>query len=572
MYLVCLPQPFSAPLIALLLSTLVLSGPAVNGADAPASNPLEELRKTLLPQGERRLENQKEWETTLQKRSEALRTIGDLRQALFLPGWRRGASEKIWQDIAERLETKLKEVVANGDSTKLIAAANLIGSLGQLSQTNDSFRQKWTGSLAALLQPLLKRKEVEVAVAAARGLGRLGAAPDQVVPRLAAMYKEQKASAEARLGAAEGMFYLLRALSEGLPTRGGPNHRGAVIKAALAILPVAGSGLGDADPRVLCRCAKIIQQTAATFNSLPEPSDGSVDIRPDEPLIEDDGSRLFLERPRAEGERPVKKRPDSTPLIKALAQACPRLGETVAHPDSAVCLAASQALEAIADTRVKLSQIKSKEDPLGEGLKKAVPGLAKNLRHKNPRVKLAAIYVLETMGPTASKATANLVEALDDDNSFVRWGCLRALATIPLGKDSEKTIRKVAGSLKDKNEDVRQTAALVLQGYGSAAALAVKTLAEVVNDKNARMRVLAIQTLVAIGQKAKKLGVPALVQALEDPKAEREVRLAAAGALARFGRLRGRLRRDTVKVLRKVLRDDPDAEVRLAAGDALLAD
>jgi vesicle coat complex subunit len=172
------------------------------------------------------------------------------------------------------------------------------------------------------------------------------------------------------------------------------------------------------------------------------------------------------------------------------------------------------------------------------------------------------------MGAAASEAAGDLVKSLVDTNSFVRWGCLRALAAIPLRKDKKETVGKVAELLKDKNQDVRQTAALVLQRYGPAAAPAAKTLAELANDKNTRMRLLAIQTLTAIGNGARKAGVPALLLALQDRKAESEVRLAAAQALARFGPLRG----EALKVLGTVSRKDPDADVRLAAGEALLVD
>ena len=92
----------------------------------------------------------------------------------------------------------------------------------------------------------------------------------------------------------------------------------------------------------------------------------------------------------------------------------------------------------------------------------------------------------------------------------------------------ELAVRPLAIALKDKNEDVRESAAVALGRIGSAAEKAVPALIEALKDKDSWVRYYAAEVLGKIGPGASE-AVPALTKALKDD--DKKVRSAAKEAL-----------------------------------------
>src|SRR5262249_22754691 len=156
--------------------------------------------------------------------------------------------------------------------------------------------------------------------------------------------------------------------------------------------------------------------------------------------------------------------------------------------DLTVCLAANEALEAVADLRLRLlaeaaavdritddKPAAPADDPLRDGLRAALRPLAEELAHKNVRVRLAALYVLESLEAEAAPLAAGIVAALQDDDVFVRWAAARTLGKMaPL--EADKAVPELARRLDDANGDVRATAVAALERYGPQAKAAVPEL------------------------------------------------------------------------------------------------
>jgi HEAT repeat protein len=254
----------------------------------------------------------------------------------------------------------------------------------------------------------------------------------------------------------------------------------------------------------------------------------------------------------------------------ALKEQAPNLARRLENADLGALLAANEALEAIAEARLRSrilrgSEKSPKEKPidelLAEGLRSALPGLAKELSNKEVRVRLAALYVLETLETEASPAVASVVLALKDSNSFVRWAAVRTLDRAgPL--EASKAVPGLAGMIDDRSGDVRGSALHALARYGPAGKAAVPALARALAAPDAETRVLSAQALGAIGPDAAP-AVLALTKALAAP--ETEARAAAAQALGKIGPAA----LSATAALQKAL-NDPDRDVRDAATGALL--
>src|SRR5262249_13106611 len=152
----------------------------------------------------------------------------------------------------------------------------------------------------------------------------------------------------------------------------------------------------------------------------------------------------------------------------ALNEQTPQVARTLGDTDISVCLAAHEALEAIADARLRLLNkvaaiarltgdkpgATPPDDPLRDGLRAALRPLAAALLHKDVRVRLAALYVLESLEAEAAPLATGLVRVLADDDAFVRWAAVRTLGRIaPL--EADKAVPGLAQLLDDANGDVR---------------------------------------------------------------------------------------------------------------------
>ncbi|NQT90763.1 MAG: HEAT repeat domain-containing protein, partial [Candidatus Omnitrophica bacterium] len=100
-----------------------------------------------------------------------------------------------------------------------------------------------------------------------------------------------------------------------------------------------------------------------------------------------------------------------------------------------------------------------------------------------------------------------------------------------VGTAEKETVKKLIEALKDKNDDVRRSAAEALGEIGSDAKSAISALTEALKDENGDVRVYAAEALGEIGPAAKS-AIPALTEALKDEGMY--VRFSAAEALSKI--------------------------------------
>jgi hypothetical protein len=182
-------------------------------------------------------------------------------------------------------------------------------------------------------------------------------------------------------------------------------------------------------------------------------------------------------------------------------------------PDPAVCLAAVQSLEGMANARRRLLLLPANILSLPEKKEgaepedKLLPALSKESLHElaillgqkdgDVQIRLAALYVFEALGKDAKDFGPHIISALDDKNPFIRWGAVRALSEMGPDK-ADKIVPGLAKCLTDKNADVRRSAASALQRYGPKAKAAVPALCAATQHADPATRLSAVQVLAAI--------------------------------------------------------------------------
>lgn len=198
-----------------------------------------------------------------------------------------------------------------------------------------------------------------------------------------------------------------------------------------------------------------------------------------------------------------------------------------------------------------------------------VQAMIRNLRDPDYRVRLGAVDVLETLGDRAEAAAPALVQSLQDCNKFVRWGAARTLGRLA-PRQAEDAVAGLARLLNDREDiGVRQAVLRALGEYGENARQAVPRLAQVINrgDKDYILGVL--RTLQNIGTEAAP-ALPNVAWLLTDRGQPSSVRVEAAKTIGRFGAV-ARQQPRVLPILREVMLNDPDADVRAAASAAVLA-
>jgi HEAT repeat protein len=265
-------------------------------------------------------------------------------------------------------------------------------------------------------------------------------------------------------------------------------------------------------------------------------------------------------------------------------------------------------LKDLADKRppVRLQAVQALYE-LGPAAKEAVGLLAKALRDDNEEVRCGAADALGAIGPAAQTATGDLAKALTDSDWFVCVAAAQALGRIgppaksalpalskalnptdnlrdyrpirsaavaqalvkidPQGKGVKAAITLLVDKLlSDDREDsngTRVVGARALGECGTAARPAVGPLNRRLKDANAEVRIAAALALARIEpEKQASTAVAALMGELKGPDVLQ--RVLAADALGEIGPGA----RDATAALRKAA-DDPEAEVRQAATDAL---
>src|SRR5262249_46122475 len=131
---------------------------------------------------------------------------------------------------------------------------------------------------------------------------------------------------------------------------------------------------------------------------------------------------------------------------------------------------------------------------LGTAGKGAVDALAKQMRHKDAELANGAARALAQIGPPA---VAEVIAALDEPAAAVRNRALLALGT--MGRDAGPGVVTVSRFLKHEEADVRLLAALVLGALHEEAKPAGPALEAALRDSDPPVRFVAADSLFQIG-------------------------------------------------------------------------
>jgi len=124
----------------------------------------------------------------------------------------------------------------------------------------------------------------------------------------------------------------------------------------------------------------------------------------------------------------------------------------------------------------------------------AVASLAAALEGHNPIVRKNAAGILGRIGPAAKEAVPDLEKALHDDDRAFCWTVKQALLKI-----KTVTVESLVASLDDKNAIVRKNASRALGDMGDKAAVAVPALIRCLDDDKMPVRKNAAFALAKIG-------------------------------------------------------------------------
>lgn len=179
-----------------------------------------------------------------------------------------------------------------------------------------------------------------------------------------------------------------------------------------------------------------------------------------------------------------------------------------------------------------------------------------------PFVMLLVITMLsltgDVIGQDASQVPRLLTQLKDKDDS-VRESAALALGRI--GAEAKRAVPQLSAALKDQNRDVRQAAAEALASIAPEATEAVQPLIGALKDSDDDVRRAAADALKEIGEGAKEAVVP-LINALKDKSAD--VRRTAADALKQ-------IKAEPTLAVAPLIQalNDEQADVRKAAASAL---
>jgi HEAT repeat protein len=556
-------------------------------AQSAASDPVAELAKVLghhaQPPSAEALKYRRE---RLEEQIKNTSTVSDLARALLLAQWQDsalasrelaiidGAARGV---LAKRFIKETQDTLQKGDAAKRVAAAVLVGETAAAARRREVSSRAIEDALAGLVDSLgqaTRDKDEELREAAARSLGEIEA-PEKVGPLLQRLLSDKQAGPAARRAAAEAVGNLAR-LAEVAPRRNQFQPQPPAlpkIRTYQAVVLAAGEGLADNDPEVRHLCADAIRQAATSLQGLLPPvvlEQFPPQGQPSPPAEQKriDAMREFIDQSRREIQ----------PIVQALSKQAGGLRKALADSEPAVCLAAVQALEGMANTRRHLLQLTASipkgsgakeaskpDDPFLGLLKESISDLTRPLKHADVRIRVAAISVLEGLAKEAAIAVPQLLDALSDKDPFVRWGAVRALREVAPDK-ADVVVPSLAKHLTDENADVRRSVASALQRYGPNSKAAVPALCKAAESHtDAETRLGAVQALATIGKEGGKDALSTLVKVLAD--SQKEIRAEAVRALGNFGPFPPD--GEAAKALRKTLKDS-DPEVRLAASHALL--
>ena len=579
-------------------------------APAAAQDPLVEMRKILatrapidlLAPEEKQQEERKKFyaqrEAELGKMIDTkLFSLADLRQALTLKDWGdvpktgREDPEVIASDlrlrhkVAEKFRAKVRAVVEKGDDDSKAAVGNLLTELGLTVRAAidpakldklDLVKERRVGfsrSMTDEVIALTKSNSEFVRLHALRAVGGINADPKRAAAVLAAKLAA-KDDVRGRRIAADGLVRLV-SIQVYLKDRSGLDQAVSaedldVLNAAVEVARIAPTGLNDPDPVVRASCGQAVRVAA-------------------------DVVAVLVRRTQEEGKQALKL---PTPrftyadlaqykeLLKAFADAGPRLAHGLTDPEPEVRIPLVFALERLTDARARLREEKmtvgtkreikeeilllpnNASDPLAGFAKGEWKAVARMLADPEVRVRRGAVNFLEFFPEAYPAVVGDLTAGLGDSDRFVRWGAARALGRFTKAyqpKDAIGAVPALAKLLFDGDVTVRGTAADTLEAMGPYAEAAVPELVRAVHFGDADQQVATLYVIQSIGPERSKAAISSVTQALENPDAK--VRRAAAETLGRYGSLARN--KATVDALRRALGDD-DQDVRINASEALV--
>lgn len=477
---------------------------------------------------------------------------------------------RLRQRLRDKLSGDLEKLLADPDTQVRVAAIRALSDL-----------EKEPTVLVALLKPLLTTQpsDVQTRRAAAEALGHFLEvyttprvekdrpqpylqAVEQVLPVAAVSLSDSDALVRrASLEACQGAALILDDLASD-PLAG--SERRIVFRPTLAVvdavLPKINACARDRVPELRVGACRVLETFALAMQKLqrykerPLPSPGLEPSKPSPPPSKEGGKyKKQVAVPSAEDapvvvlERPVALLPETEADV-------PRSGDASARV---------QPVAFLAPPPDELPPPIPVEDA---GIQGVVQAMIENLQHADYRVRLAAVDTLETYGKQAEAAIPALVTALRDYNKFVRWGAARTLGRLS-PRQADLVVPGLMQLLDDREDPgVRVTAAKALEQYGEHAKKAVPLLARVINRGDKDYILAILHTLQGIGTDAAP-ALPNVAWVLSDRTQPPSVRIEAAQTLGRFGALA----RDQLPVLRDVMLNDPDEDVRNAASTSVLA-
>jgi len=142
----------------------------------------------------------------------------------------------------------------------------------------------------------------------------------------------------------------------------------------------------------------------------------------------------------------------------------------------------------------------------------AIPWILSALGNGDVKERTAAVRLINDIRSSSPEALAALHAAIRDDAATVRREVAASLQRVGA---PDANIHPLVVALADEAPGVREEAARTLGGFGRRAKTASRTLRDVLQDDNARVRIAAAEALWRIDGDARKV-LPTLVGALRD--------------------------------------------------------
>jgi HEAT repeat protein len=584
-------------------SCLGLLGCWLAAAPLFAADPLEDLKQALTLEDvtnptEAMLAFRRD---NLQKKIDALTTIGQLRRALALDEWRddpaRQPNDKLRPIdtlmrglVGKRLTEALDQQSKAGDASSRLAVANLIAEMGPnvraLSPDNKS---GFARSLTPQVQRLARDADVGVRQEALRALGTINANVTEAAKTFADILQHDKAVGPRR-AAAEGLGQLVkvavdlekRSLSAA-DTTGVKVTQTEVLAALRETMLKSPVGFRDAAVEVRARCALAFELAVmplgdgTLIDRVGPDSDSRKRFPPaGRPLSKEEIDDLELkhqEMKRAIGEL--------RPALEAMRAHAHDLTLLLSDADPAVRFTGIETLKNVALVRQRLRQrvlalpefpgttidhraLLEGIDPLELFLKTDLGAVAPLFSEADMRLRREAAIFLLLLDERALPLSRHLIARLSDSDRSIRWVAARALNNFPPERISE-AVPHLARLLTDDDPNARKAAAETLEWMGPLARGALGALGQAIQQGDPEGRIAAVKALTALESNIAQEATPQLIAVLGQPDADSKVLVAVADALAQIGPPA----RAAVPSLRRLVGHD-DSEVRKAASEAIL--